>query len=326
MDVIISSAASCATRRIAATAVFILVLALVVALCSFGQQANTISSFRDPVELVRKTVQNEIQAGKNAAPAHFMFRGTKTTSKESTTRLYVESKDATAGMVIAYNGKPLTPEQREAEEARVGRFISQPEELKRKREKDHEETERTLRIMRALPDAFLFEYEGQEPAQPGLGAPGGTMIKLKFRPNPNYQPPSRVEEVLTGMKGFLLIDGEHLRLAAIDGTLFKEVGFGWGILGHLNTGSRFIVQQQDAGDNVWEVSSMTLKFTGKIMLFKNLSIDSTEVFSDFKPVPSNMSFAQALELLKQEVPKEALKKEKGTVNAENCCQPPRTEK
>ena len=61
-------------------------------------------------------------------------------------------------------------------------------------------------------------------------------MKLKFKPNPAYKPPSHVEQVLTGMQGELLIDKETRRLARIDGTLFQEVTFGWGILGHLNKG------------------------------------------------------------------------------------------
>ena len=266
---------------------------------SFAGQPAIVSSYQDPVELVRKAVQNEIKAA-NDDSARFLFRGTKTTPQGSTTRLYVETKEATAGLVIAYNGKPLTPEQRHAEEARVERFISHPEELKKKREQEHANAERTLRIMRALPDAFLFDYAGEEPGSEGIGRAGEPLVKLKFRPNLGYQPPSRVEEVLTGMQGYVLVDAAHYRLASIDGTLFKEVGFGWGILGHLDPGGRFTVQQQELGDNVWEISSMSLKFTGKILLFKSLSISSTEIFSGFKRVPPDLTFAQALELLKKE--------------------------
>ncbi len=157
-----------------------------------------------------------------------------------------------------------------------------------------------MRIVRALPDAFLFEYAGEEPGSTGIGRAGGPLVKLKFRPNPRYQPPSRVEEVLTGMQGYVLVDAVRYRIASIDGTLFKPVSFGWGIFGHLDRGGRFMVQQQEVGDNFWEISSMTLSFTGKILLFKNLNISSTEVFSGFKRVPSDLTFAQALELLKKE--------------------------
>ncbi len=268
-----------------------------------GQQA-TVSSYQDPAELVRKAVQNEIKAAIDDN-TRFLFRGTKTTPQGSTTRLYVETKEATAGLVIAYNGKPLTTGQRREEEARVEHFIKNPEELKRKQEQERQNAERTLRITRAMPEAFLFEYAGEEASSPGIGRPSSRLVKLKFRPNPHYQPPSRVEEVLTGMEGYVLVDATDYRIASIDGTLFKEVGFGWGILGHLDRGGRFLVhqkqvQQQEVGDNLWEISSMTLNFTGKILLFKSLNINSTEVFSGFKQVPSDLTFAQALELLKKE--------------------------
>jgi hypothetical protein len=272
---------------------------LLLTAASFAGQPATVSSYRNPVELVRKAVQNEIKAGDDDS-AHFLFRGTKTTPQGSTTRLYVETKEATAGLVIAYNGKPLTPEQRLEEEARVERFISHPEELKKKREQERASAERTLRIVRALPDAFLFEYAGEEQGSEGVGRAGEILVKLKFRPNPHYQAPSRVEEVLTGMQGYVLVDGAHYRLATIDGTLFKEVGFGWGILGHLDPGGRFTVQQQELDDNVWEISRMSVNFTGKILLFKSLSINSTETFTGFKRVPLDLTFAQALELLKKE--------------------------
>ena len=266
---------------------------------SCAGQTATVSSYRDPAELVRKAVQNEIKAA-NDDTAHFLFRGIKTTPQGSTTRLYVETMEATAGLVVAYNGKPLTPEQRQAEEARIERFIHHPDELKKKREQERGDAERTMRIVRALPDAFLFEYAGEEPASTGIGRSGATLVKLKFQPNPRYIPPTRVEEVLPGMQGYVLVDAVRYRLASIDGTLFKAVGFGWGILGHLDQGGRFVVHQREVGDNLWEISSMTLSFTGKILLIRSLSIISTEVFSGFKQVPADLTFAQALELLKKE--------------------------
>jgi hypothetical protein len=272
---------------------------LLLAAASFAAQQASVSSYHDPGELVRKAVQNEIAAA-NDDSARFLFRGTKTTPKGSTTRLYVETKDATAGLVVAYNGKPLDAEQLREEEARVERFIDNPEELRKKREQERENAEHTMRIVRALPDAFLFEYAGEETGSTGIGRAGATLVKLKFRPNPRYAPPSRVEEVLTGMEGYVLVDAVRHRLASIDGTLFKEVGFGWGILGHLDRGGRFMVQQQEVGDNLWEISGMTLRFTGKLLLFKNLSISSVEIFSGFKRVPANLTFAQALEMLKKE--------------------------
>jgi len=161
------------------------------------------------------------------------------------------------------------------------------------------DTDRTLRIMRALPDAFLYEYAGVENGLPGIGHIGDPLVKLTFRPNPSYRPPSRVEEVLTGMQGVILLDAVHYRIASIDGTLFKPVSFGWGILGHLNAGGHFLVHQQEVDDDDWEISSMALSFMGKILLLKSLNLQSTETFSDFKKIAPDLSFAQAVELLEK---------------------------
>ena len=228
-----------------------------------------------------------------------MFRGVKTTPKGSVTKLYAETKEGSAGLIIAYDGKPLTPDQQQAEQARLDRFTHDPYELRKKRAQEREDADRTTRIMRALPDAFLYEDAGEETGSAGIGRPGDPLVKLKFRPNPNYDPPSRVEEVLTGMQGHILVDAVHYRIASIDGTLSKSVGFGWGILGHLNAGGHFIVHQQDVND-VWEISRMTVNFTGRILLFKSLNIESTELYCDFKRIPADLTFAQAIELLKKE--------------------------
>jgi hypothetical protein len=265
----------------------------------FAGQPEAIPTPRDPAELIRKAVENEIKAADHNT-VHFLFRSIKTSPKGSTSRIYVETKDVTAGLIIGYNGKTLTPEQRKQEEDRVERFVDNPEELQKKRQQESDNAEHTMRIVRAMPDAFLFEYAGEELGTDSIGRVGEPLVKLKFQPNPRYEPPSHVEDVLTGMQGYVLVDAIHHRIAKIDGTLFKEVAFGWGILGHLDRGGQFIVLQQDVGDDLWEFSSMTLNFTGKILLFKNLAISSTEVFSGFKRVPADLTFAQALELLKKE--------------------------
>lgn len=282
---------------------FVLVAAILAsANLSTAQSATGTPKFsasRDVKDLVRKAAQNELKANQSAAAEHFMFRGVKTTPKGTTTKLYAETREGSAGLVIAYDGKPLTPDQQRDEQARLQRFINNPDELRKKRAQEREDADRTTRIMTALPDAFLFEEAGEEVGSTGIGRTGDPLVKLNFRPNPNYQPPSRVEEVLTGMHGHILVDAAHYRIASIDGALFKPVSFGWGILGHLDRGGHFIVHQEDV-NNVWEISSMTVNFTGKILLFKNLNIESTEIYSDFKQIPNNLTFAQGVELLNKE--------------------------
>jgi len=248
--------------------------------------------------LVKSAVANEVAA--NDDPSKHMFRSRKETAQGSQTRIYVETREATAGMTVAYNDKPLTPDQLRGEEDRLDGLVNSPEQLKRKHAQEAENSEHTLRIVKAMPDALLYQYDGEVEGSAGMGHPGAQLVRLKFRPNPAYQPPSHVEEVLVGMEGVVLIDPTQRRLAKVDGTLFKEVSFGWGILGHLDKGGHFLVQQCNAGGNTWEVSRMSLSFTGKILFFKKLAIHADEVFSDFRSVPSDTTFAQGVQMLKSE--------------------------
>lgn len=284
---------------------FVMVVALAAGLdvgagpLAAGTQSGAAQFAASPLELVRGAVANEVTAANDSSIKH-LFRSRKQSGQGSQTRLYVETREAMAGITIAHNDQPLTPEQIQGEKSRLAGLASDPEQLRHKHSQEQEAADRTLRIVKALPDAFLYDYDGEEKGTADIGKDGAHLVRLKFRPNPAYRPPSHVEDVLTGMQGFLLIDSAARRIARIDGTLFKEVGFGWGILGHLDKGGHFLVEQRDVGGDSWEVSRMSLAFTGKILLFKNLSIKSEEVFSDFRRVPDGTTFAQGVEMLEAE--------------------------
>jgi hypothetical protein len=69
--------------------------------------AQTVST--GPVELVRETVQNEINTNN---PTKFIYREREETGHGSQTKLIVETKDVAAGMLVAIDDKPLTVEER----------------------------------------------------------------------------------------------------------------------------------------------------------------------------------------------------------------------
>lgn len=245
-----------------------------------------------PRELVRLTVENEVAAA-NHPDLHHMFHSRLQNSKGSQTRVYVETNESMAGLLIATNDQPLTVEQQESETNHFASLINNPDQLRKKAEREKEDDDRSLRIVKALPFAFWYEYVGAENSTPGLGRVGDHLVRIKFKPNPAYIPPSHVEQVLTGMQGELLIDREVRRLARIDGVLFRDVAFGWGILGHLDKGGHFRVQQADLGlgDGAWGIISISLNMTGKILMFKSISMVSDEVLSDFHRVPNKLTFA-----------------------------------
>src|SRR5271168_2122808 len=170
-----------------------------------GAHPNVPADSASALELVRAAVTNEVAAANDTSIKH-MFRSRKQTPQGSQTRVYVETQSAMAGMTIAYNDQPLTPEQMQGEENRLAGLVNDPEQLSHKHSQEQQTADRTLRIVKALPEAFLYDYDGDERGTSGLGKDGSPLLRLKFRPNPAYQSPTRVEQVLEGMQGIVLID------------------------------------------------------------------------------------------------------------------------
>lgn len=274
---------------------FAIAICITSILTAFAQDSQQI-----PIrELVRRVVDNELAAA-NKKTHRFMFRSHRMTANLDQEKLYVDTKDAMAGMVTAWNSKPLTPGLRKAENDRLTRLLADPEELRHKQKQERENSDRIQRIIKAMPDAFLFNYDGTETGTSSAGRPEMELIRAKFRPNPDYDPPTKVEQVLTGMEGTVLVDPKTARFARIDCTLFRDVGFGWGILGHLDKGGHLRAEQAEFSPGVWVPTLMSLRFTGKLLFFKSLNYKSDESFRDFRPVPPDLTFAQGIEMLKKE--------------------------
>ena len=62
------------------------------------------------------------------------------------------------------------------------------------------------RLFKMLPDAFVFDYAGAD----------GNLIKLSFRPNPDFRPPSLEARVFHDMEGEMWVDCKQERMAAFD--------------------------------------------------------------------------------------------------------------
>ena len=244
----------------------------------------------DPLELVRRASRNEIKA--SDVQYYCMFKDTTEYKDHSIAKEFLRTPQGGLSTTLLINGHPLTAEERQKEDEKLQKFANNPDARRKRREASAADDKRSEAMLTSLPDAFLYTYAGTD-----HGPNGEELVRLKFRPNPGFNPPNHETMVYLGMQGDMIIDRKAMRIAKIDGTLFKDVDFGWGILGKLYTGGKFIIVQQDVGGGDWEEVQETLQFYGKILLVKSLTIWSTETMTDFRPVPSNLTTAQALDLL-----------------------------
>jgi hypothetical protein len=249
-----------------------------------------------PGELVRVAIQNEL---KDDSRMH-LFTWKERSNSEHGTKLeqLVSTPNGIIARTLLIDGKPLTPEQRKQEDARIAKLLD-PEQIRRKQKAQQEDDERTRKMLSAIPNAFDFMYLGSS-----VAPNGHKLTRIRFTARPGFTPPDRETMVFTGMQGEMLIDETANRLAKIDGTLFKEVTFGWGILGKLYRGGRFLVEQSEVTPAHWETTRMILHFEGKALFIKPIHIDDNETAWDFQPVPS-MSVEQARTYLTQAQPAQA---------------------
>jgi hypothetical protein len=246
-----------------------------------------------PRELVRLTIENELKAA-NQDSTHYMYKDRRQTPDGSKTKMMVETTQGTVAYLVAVNDRPLTPDQRAQEEQRLKKLLASPEEQQKKKKDQQQDNERVVSMFKQLPNAFIYQADGTVP-----GNNGHQWVRLKFEPDPNYEPPSRETSVFKAMKGVMVIDPVSERLARIEADLFKDVSFGWGILGHLDKGGHFIVEQSNIGDARWEPTYMNIQFTGKALLFKTINLHQVENTGNYVRVPDNLTMAQGVDMLKK---------------------------
>ena len=199
-----------------------------------------------------------------------------------------QTQEGQIDRLVEVNGQRLTPAQLEDEDQRIQRLISRPSQVRQRQKREHDDGVQAQNLLRMFPAAFRFQYDGAQ----------GSLVRLRFTPNPQFQPTDHTTQVFHHMEGTMLLDPEQKRLAAINGTLTSEVKFFAGLLGHLDKGGTFAVKQE-VSPHLWEVTVMHVHMRGKALFFKTIDAQEDETYSDFQPVPSDTTLHQAAELLKQ---------------------------
>lgn len=267
-------------------------------LCLFGPFAfaghsqaseTSIEHPSNPCELVREVVENGL-AARGRDQAHWCYRESVRKDGRFETREVCQTNAGSIDRLIAVNDQPLSPEQQHREDARLQTFAADPIEIRKERQKQREDSAKQFRMFASFPEAFRYEYAGTD----------GSLVKLKFEPNPQFVPSSRQEEVFHHLEGMMWIDPAQKQLARIDGQLTSEVKFAGGLLGHLDKGGVFSVRFNRLDSGQWVMIALHVSMTGRALLFKTISVQEERDFDDYRRAPDNFSLQQAAEFLVKE--------------------------
>ena len=236
-------------------------------------------------DLVRDMVYNELLDRQKET--FWQYHIEKRLAAERFSAVQVETKDGPISRIIARDGKPLTADQQRQEDDRLAQLMRDPAEQARVKERHDDDEQRLERLMKLMPDAFLYEFDGMD----------GGLERLKFRPDPAFNPPTYEARIFHALAGTIWVDPQQKRLEHLKGVILVRVDFGYGLLGHVEKGGTFELKRQQVSATHWKSSLVDIHVTGRIILFKTVSKDQTEVRSDFKPVPMETSLQQARQML-----------------------------
>jgi hypothetical protein len=240
-----------------------------------------------PSQLVREVVYNELHD--HERHGYWRYWIERHSQKETRLEEQVETSDGPITRLDLRNGRPLDTVDRLAEENRINYLLRSPSEQARHRQEYADDEKRIGRIVALLPDAFLYEYAGEE----------NGCYRLRFRPNPNYPARSIEARIFHSMNGELWVSASNKRLARLDGNLVENVDFGYGILGRLHKGGWFRLQRTQVSTTDWKTERLEVHMSGRAMLFKTIARETSQVRGGFISVPPGLTLAQGISLLNQ---------------------------
>jgi hypothetical protein len=241
-------------------------------------------------DLARAVVANELKS-QDANHSRWMYHVDREEQGSKKAKEVVQTGQGSLDRLVALDGHPLNGHEQQQEKKRIEDLVRNPKEQQRLEQSKRKDAEQCKTFFKMIPDAFIFNYAGRE----------GDLIELSYKPNPSFQPSSREARVFHQMEGEMWVHGTERRLARIRGRLIADVKFAGGLLGHLEKGGQFNVEQTELSPSQWELTVMEVDVKGKALFFKTITVQEKEYRSDFRRVPDGLTLAEAADLLTKQV-------------------------
>jgi hypothetical protein len=201
----------------------------------------------------------------------------------------VETGMGKVRLLLAEDGKALSPERVAEEKARLTDIAAHPDAFQRREQAMKNDEQHAEQMLALLHKAFLFD----EPH------PDGSDLRIAYRPDPAYQPKTMEEKVLHAMSGAVLVDEKTMQLHRIEGKVPTDVSLGYGILGTIHAGSSFSTEHEMEPGGEWKDALVNTAIEGKAMLFKEIGRNEYVVHTEFQRMSDSISVAEAVALLQR---------------------------
>ncbi|HUZ95724.1 MAG TPA: hypothetical protein VMU57_12515, partial [Edaphobacter sp.] len=215
-------------------------------------------------------------------------------SKGDQVRDVIESKDGSVARLILKDGRPLTEDEDKAERQRLNDMIASPSDYFKHVKNDGEGRKLADQMIRLMPDAMIYTYV---PGQPQTGRNRSVEVVLDYKPNPKFSPPSTPAQALTGLEGRVWIDAKSHQVIRMEGTIFRAVNFGWGILAHIYPGGHLVLEQESAGGNRWIFTKFNENLSVRALMVKTIHVQTNVEAGSFQTLPAPIPYKDAVRML-----------------------------
>ncbi|HKD78949.1 MAG TPA: hypothetical protein VKH81_04605 [Candidatus Angelobacter sp.] len=260
-------------------------LLLVCVASNLVAQKHRVPPPTDYLALIERSSANEIKALENPVPFEFTER--LTWSWGSETRSVIETAEGRADRIVLFQDEPLQPDQQAKQQHRLEKLLRDRDAVKDEFQDQKAETQRRIKMIKAFPQAVLFQFAGHEKG----------LMRFTFRPNPEFSPKDRETQMYRGMEGSVWIEPEQERIVRVEGRLVKDVSFGWGFLGHLNKGGIYEIAQDEIVPGMWRITTLNVDVKGKIFLISGFRFFREEQDSNFRLTSASIHYRDAVESL-----------------------------
>lgn len=273
-------------KRFSRTIVLLATLCLLLVPAAGLAQAAAISS----QQLIKDVAWNELQDRER--DSFWTYEVEQKIGQTSYAKRQVETEQGPIFRILEENGKPLTGAESRREQGRLDHLLNSPSALAKNHEDHQQDEERLQRLIKLMPDAFLYEQDGPS---------SGDLVTFRFRPNPAFRPPTYEARVFHGMAGTIEINQRLKRFVAVQGKVIDRIDFGYGLLGYVDKGGWFHIHREQVSATHWKTDLVDVHVSGRVILFKSLSKDHHEMRSAFQPLPTDISLKDAKRILDQPV-------------------------
>ena len=273
------------TKRSVTAAPIALTLALLAVptapLARTGQQEGV----RDPRAVVAAAVKTELNSNHTDHTA-YMYYDHDVTPDHDTLFYVVETPNGNLKKKLQDHGRPLTPEERKADDDRIAKLMADKNaQLKEQKDASHDD-EQAEAMLKLLPTAFIWTITGEQ----------GDLTTLDFKPDPSFTPTDSESRVLSAMAGQITVAKGDDRIRSLKGTLTQDIRFGMG-LAKLHKNGFFQVERREVGGHHWQITESNVKIEGHALFFKTIGTIEDETRSEFK-ISTAQNLQQAYEILR----------------------------